>query len=258
MPATVPEIIPAPAPAAAPIQELRPARVPRQVEDVTPSKAPCRAPRRVANNPVPATSVQVPVLPEVVRADCSHSFSREDSTNCASPVGRAGALVQPAPSSIAPRAPASRLRRHTASMRATSRLEAATITDFRRLRKGVSSCPVPGPRLSLPSVTGPGRHACYRLRRWKGRYGAIPRLAREATLVHPLPREACEALPLARHLRPARDQARRGDEQSVPPVRRVVRVFLEGGMRDLLVVRVVLELAGGQGHRAHVRVPVGP
>src|SRR5215470_15406778 len=143
MPATVPEMIPAPAPAAAPIQELRPVRVPRQVEDVAPSKAPCRAPRRVANNPVPATSAQVPVRPEVVRADSSHSFSREDSTNCASPVGRAGVLAQPAPSSIAPKAPASRLRRHTASMRVTSWLEAATITDFLRLSKGGVVLPRP-------------------------------------------------------------------------------------------------------------------
>src|SRR5215470_12737423 len=120
MPTIVPEIIPAPAPAAAPIQESRPACVPRQVEDVTPFRAPSRAPRRVANNPLPATSAQVPVRPEAVRADCSHSFSREDSTNCASPVARAGALAQPAPSSIAPRAAASRLCRHTASMHVTS------------------------------------------------------------------------------------------------------------------------------------------
>src|SRR5262249_24163945 len=157
MPATVPEIIPAPAPAAAPIQELRPVRVPRQVEDVTPSKAPCRAPRRVANNPVPATSVQVPVWPEAVRADSSHSFSREDSTNCASPVVRAGALSQPAPSSIAPRAPASRLRRHTASMRVTSELEPATITDFRRLGKGCRLDPSPVlvyPRANVPARAG--------------------------------------------------------------------------------------------------------
>src|SRR5215813_8565280 len=120
MPATVPEIIPAPAPAAAPIQELRPVRVPRTVEDVAPSRAPCRAPRRVARMLLPATSAQVPVRPEAVRADCSHSFSRESSTNCASPVARAGALAQPAPSSIAARAAASHLCRHTASMRVTS------------------------------------------------------------------------------------------------------------------------------------------
>src|SRR5215831_15460311 len=155
MPATVPEMIPAPAPAAAPIHELRPARVPRQVEDVAPSKAPWRAPRRVANNPVPATSAQVPVRPEVVRADSSHSFSREDSTNCASPVGRAGVLAQPAPSSIAPKAPASRLRRHTASMRVTSWLEAATITDFLRLSKG--GCRLaPSPVLVYPRANVPG------------------------------------------------------------------------------------------------------
>src|SRR5215469_14991822 len=139
MPTIVPEIIPAPAPAAAPIQESRPACVPRQVEDVTPF----RAPRRVANNPLPATSAQVPVRPEAVRADCSHSFSREDSTNCASPVARVGALAQPAPSSIAPRAAASRLCRHTASMHVTSEVGGGHHHRFCWLPQGVLSCPLP-------------------------------------------------------------------------------------------------------------------
>ena len=57
---------------------------------------------------------------EAVRADCSHSLSREDSVNWAPPVGGTGAVAQPAPSSIAPRAPASRLCRDTESMRVTS------------------------------------------------------------------------------------------------------------------------------------------
>src|SRR5215471_11686989 len=148
MPTIVPEIIPAPAPAAAPIQESRPACVPRQVEDVTPFRAPSRAPRRVASMPLPATSAQVPVRPEAVRADCSHSFSREDSTNCASPVARAGALAQPAPSSIAPRAAASRLCRHTASMHVTSEVGGGHHHRFSWLPQGVLSCPSPCPRLS--------------------------------------------------------------------------------------------------------------
>src|SRR5499425_3619251 len=148
MPTIVPEIIPAPAPAAAPIQESRPACVPRQVEDVTPFRAPSRAPRRVASMPLPATSAQVPVRPEAVRADCSHSFSREDSTNCASPVGRAGALAQPAPSSIAPRAAASRLCRNTASMHVTSEVGGGHDHRFSWLPQGVLSCPLPCPRLS--------------------------------------------------------------------------------------------------------------
>src|SRR5215831_14148132 len=148
MPTIVPEIIPAPAPAAAPIQESRPARVPRQVEDVAPSRAPCKAPRRVASMPLPATSAQVPLRPEAVRADCSHSFSRENSTNCASPVARAGALAQPAPSSIAPRAAASRLCRHAASMHVTSEVGGGHHHRFSCFPQGVLSCPLPCPRLS--------------------------------------------------------------------------------------------------------------
>src|SRR4029450_2085033 len=86
-------------------------------------------------------------------------------------------------------------------------------------------------------------------------------------LVHPLPHEAGVALTLPRHLRPAREEAGRGEEEPapeggrgggrageepVPEVGRVVRVLLEGGVADLLVVGIVLELARGEGHRAHV------
>src|SRR5262245_25458616 len=122
MPITVPAIIPAPAPAAAPIQESRAARVPRQVDDTAPSRAPRKAPRTVARAPLPAMSVQFPLPPEAVRADCSHSLSRDDSTSCVPPAtGRVGAVAQPAPSSMTPNAPANRLRNLSAdSMRVTS------------------------------------------------------------------------------------------------------------------------------------------
>src|SRR4029453_13940476 len=76
-------------------------------------------------------------------------------------------------------------------------------------------------------------------------------------LVHPLPHEAGVALTLPRHLRPAREEAGRGEEEPVPEVGRVVRVLLEGGVADLLVVGIVLELARGEGHRAHVGAAIG-
>src|SRR5262249_47241058 len=121
MPITVPAIIPAPAPAAAPIQESRAARVPRQVDDTAPSRAPRKAPRTVASAPLPAMSVQVPLPPEAVRADCSHSLSGDDSTSCAPPAtGRAGEVAQPVPSTRRPKAPANRRRhRRAKSMRVT-------------------------------------------------------------------------------------------------------------------------------------------
>ena len=40
-------------------------------------------------------------------------------------------------------------------------------------------------------------------------------------------------------------------------MRRVVAVLLEGGVGDFLVVRVVLELAGGDGHGGHVGLAAG-
>src|ERR1700675_66346 len=78
----------------------------------------------------------------------------------------------------------------------------------------------------------------------------------EPLVVDPLLHEAAVAIALARHLRPAREQADRGQEEAIPEVGRVVTVFLEGGMGDLLVVGVVLELAGRDRDRGLVSLAV--
>src|SRR5205823_12809782 len=75
--------------------------------------------------------------------------------------------------------------------------------------------------------------------------------------VDPLLHEAGVALALARQLRPAGEQPRRGEQEAVAQVGGVVPVLLEGGVGDLLVVRVVLELARRDRDRREVRVPVG-
>src|SRR2546428_9573996 len=85
-------------------------------------------------------------------------------------------------------------------------------------------------------------------------------------VVDPVLHEAGIAIALARHLRPARQQADRDEEQVIFHMRRVVAVFLEAGMGDLLVVRVVLELArcdrdrgvAGIAFRAGVRISLRP
>src|SRR5579883_958129 len=65
----------------------------------------------------------------------------------------------------------------------------------------------------------------------------------------PFLHEAGVALALARHLDPAGEQPRRRQQQAIPQMGRIVRIFLEARDRDLLVVRVVLETAGGERHR---------
>src|SRR6185437_2998500 len=74
---------------------------------------------------------------------------------------------------------------------------------------------------------------------------------RRGLIVDPFLFEAGETVALARHLDPAGEEARRREQQPVFEVGRVVAVLLEGGDRDLLVVRIVLEAAGAQGHRFH-------
>src|SRR2546427_10879269 len=72
----------------------------------------------------------------------------------------------------------------------------------------------------------------------------------------PLLQEAGVALALARHLRPAGEQPYGGEEETIPQVGGVVAVFLERRVGDLLVVRVVLELARRDRDRRPVRVAV--
>src|ERR1700704_457743 len=61
----------------------------------------------------------------------------------------------------------------------------------------------------------------------------------------PLPHVASIAVALARHLRPAGEQPRGGQQQPVAQMGGVVAILLERGVTDLLVVRIVLELARG-------------
>src|SRR5262245_59283412 len=77
------------------------------------------------------------------------------------------------------------------------------------------------------------------------------------SVVDPGLREAGVALTLARHLRPACEQAGTGEQEPVSQVGRVVGVLLEAGVGDLLIVRIVLEPAGGDGHHLLVGVAIG-
>src|SRR5271170_2582440 len=61
----------------------------------------------------------------------------------------------------------------------------------------------------------------------------------------PLLHVASVAVALTRHLRPAGEQPRGGQQKPVAQMGGIVAVFLERRMADLLVVRIVLELAGG-------------
>src|ERR1051326_2586452 len=74
----------------------------------------------------------------------------------------------------------------------------------------------------------------------------------QTSVVDPFLFEAGEAIALARHFDPAGEEARRREQQPVLEVGRVVTVLLEGRDRYLLVVRIVLEAAGAQGHRFHI------
>src|SRR5271166_6531001 len=62
----------------------------------------------------------------------------------------------------------------------------------------------------------------------------------------PLPHVASVAVALARHLRPAGEQPRGGQQQPVAQMGGIVAILLERGVADLLVVRIVLEFAGGE------------
>src|SRR5882672_8585746 len=97
-----------------------------------------------------------------------------------------------------------------------------------------------------------------RLRRRSRRSDAAnPDALLDPSVVHPFLHESGVALALARHLRPAREQPRRGEEETIAQVGGVVAVLLERRVRDLLVVRIVLELARGDRDRRHVRGAIG-
>src|SRR5947208_8889889 len=74
--------------------------------------------------------------------------------------------------------------------------------------------------------------------------------------VDPVAHEAGVAVALARHLRPAGEQPHGGEQQTIPQVRRVVRVLLERRVRDLLIVRIILELARRDRDRGLVGLAV--
>src|SRR5579872_1328022 len=65
------------------------------------------------------------------------------------------------------------------------------------------------------------------------------------------------AITFARHLRPASKQTRGRQQQAIAHVGRVVAVLLERRMTDLLVMRVVLEFAGGHRQRLQQRPAFG-
>src|SRR3954471_14010311 len=73
----------------------------------------------------------------------------------------------------------------------------------------------------------------------------------------PLLHVASVAVALARHLRPAGEQPRGGQQQPVAQMGGIVAILLEGGVADLLVVRVVLELARGDRETLQQRPAVG-
>src|SRR5215469_14359140 len=70
---------------------------------------------------------------------------------------------------------------------------------------------------------------------------------RVRSVVTPLLHETRITIALAGHLHPSRELPRRCQQQAVAQMGRVVAVLLKAGDRDLLVVRIVLKPACGEG-----------
>ena len=78
----------------------------------------------------------------------------------------------------------------------------------------------------------------------------------DLSIVDPLLHEPLVALAITGQLRPAGQLSGGGEEQALAQVRRVVAILLEGGVGDLLIVRVVLEFAGGDERPVPILIQV--
>src|SRR6266404_1353576 len=78
------------------------------------------------------------------------------------------------------------------------------------------------------------------------------------SVVNPALLETGKTITLTRHFYPTCEQSCASKKQSIAQMGRIVGVFLEGGNRDLLVVRIVLEPAGGKRDGGLIGLAVGP